>query len=571
MQLSTLIRIPQTVRNLARLREIGAVLVKYGWGDLVPRFGPAATVDRLRRRLGREPAGAPGWEALRTEQRIRMAFEELGPTFIKLGQVLATRPDLIPMSLVEELRQLQDRVPPFPAEQARAEIERELGRPIAQLFASFEDAPLAAASIAQVHRATLSDGSAVVVKVRRPGLERIIANDLDILGALASFLEDNAPETRQFSPRAIAEEFRRSIWREIDLSREARNIERFARNFRGDSAVHVPRVHLERSSRTVLTLEYIDGIKASDVAALEAAGIDRGELARRGVEFVVKQIFLHGFFHADPHPGNLFVLRDGRIAPIDMGMMGVLDRDTRDALLELLVGLLMGDAAKIVALFRRLELVDERADLSGLRRDAQELLDAYRELPLEQVDIAVLLGELFEVLARHRVQVPPDLMLTGKALATVEGVARELDPRLDPLQVMRPLVLRWYLERLADPRFLARDAIRAGEETITLLATLPRELTTVVRSLRSGQLKLVAEIGGFEQAERNRARSANRLAMSLMVSALIVGSALLLAAPFGGPFLFGVPLRSSLGVLGLLTAGVGYLMIAWGFLRSGRF
>jgi ubiquinone biosynthesis protein len=570
MQLSTLIRIPQTVRNLARVREIVRVLVKYGWGDLVPRLGPAAAIERLRRRIDRRAREAPEWETFTTEQRIRMAFEELGPTFIKLGQVLATRPDLIPMSLVEELRLLQDRVPPFPAEQARAEVERELGRPIAGLFASFDDAPLAAASIAQVHRATLEDGSPVVVKVRRPGLESVIANDLDILGAFAGLLEDNVPESRQFSPRAIADEFRRSIWREIDLTREARNIDRFARNFRGDSGVHVLRVHGALSSRGVLTLEYIDGIKASDVAALDAAGIDRKALARRGVEFVVKQIFAHGFFHADPHPGNIFVLRDGRIAPIDMGMMGVLDRDNRDALLELLVGLLLGDAGKIVALFRRLELVDERADLAGLRRDAQELLDAYRELPLEEVDIATMLGELFEVLARHRVHVPPDLMLTGKALATVEGVARLLDPRLDPMEAMRPLVLRWYLERLADPRFLARDAIRASEETLALLAVLPGELTAIVKSLARGRFRVIAEVEGQAHAVRERARGTNRLALSLMVSALLVGSAILLAAP-DGPLVFGVPANPVLGVLGLLTAGGGYLMVAWGFLRSGRF
>jgi ubiquinone biosynthesis protein len=394
MQLSTLFRIPQTVRNLQRLREIAAVLVKYGWGDLVPRLGLASGIERVRRRL----AGViedPAAEALTTEQRIRMAFEELGPTFIKLGQVLATRPDLIPMSLVEELRLLQDRVPPFPGEDAKREIERQLGRPVEQLFTRFDVVPLAAASIAQVHRATLDDGTEVVVKVRRPNLEQQIARDLDVLTSLAGLLEDNVPESRQFSPRAIADEFRRSIWREIDLTKEARNIERFARNFRGDRTVHVLRNYPQLSGKAVLTLEFIDGIKASDVATLEAAGIDRSDLARRGVEFVVKQIFQHGFFHADPHPGNIFVLRDGRIAPIDMGMMGVLDRDTRDALLELLVGLLLGDAGKIVALFRRLELVDERADLAGLRRDAQELLDVYRELPLEEVDIGAFIGELF--------------------------------------------------------------------------------------------------------------------------------------------------------------------------------
>jgi ubiquinone biosynthesis protein len=545
MQVSTLLRIPQTVRNLQRLREIAAVLVKYGWGDLVPRLGLVGGIDRLRRRLtGAAPD--PAADALTTEQRIRLAFEELGPTFIKLGQVLATRPDLIPMSLVEELRRLQDRVPPFPGDDARRERHRIEARE------------------------QLADGSEVVVKVRRPNLEQQISRDLDVLTSLAGLLEDNVPESRQFSPRAIADEFRRSIWREIDLTKEARNIERFARNFRDDPTVHVLRTYPELSGKAVLTLEFIDGIKASDVAALDAAGIDRAELARRGVEFVVKQVFEHGFFHADPHPGNIFVLRDGRIAPIDMGMMGQLDRDLRDALLELLVGVLLGDGAKIVALFRRLELVDESADLGALRRDAQEMIDAYNELPLEEVDIGAFIGELFEVLARHRVLVPPELLLTGKALATVEGVARILDPKLDPMQAMRPQVLRSYLRRLADPRFLARDAIRAGEETVTMLATLPRELTAIATALRSGRLKIQTEIEGHARAELERARSANRVSLSLLVSALIVGSAILLAAG-GGPSILGVPANGILGVLGLLTAGGGYLWIAWGYLRSGRF
>ena len=569
MQISTLFRIPQTVRNLQRLREIGAVLVKYGWGDLAPRLGLLGGIERVRRRLAgtRED---PATEALSTEQRIRMAFEELGPTFIKLGQVLATRPDLIPMSLVEELRRLQDRVPPFPGEDAKRAIEQQLGRPVEELFARFDVTPLAAASIAQVHRATLQDGTEVVVKVRRPNLETQIARDLDVLTSLAGLLEDNVPESRQFAPRAIAEEFRRSIWREIDLTKEARNIERFARNFRGDRTVHVLRNYPELSSKGVLTLEFIDGIKASNTAELEAHGIDRADLARRGVEFVIRQIFQHGFFHADPHPGNIFVLRDGRIAPIDMGMMGQLDRELRDALLELLVGVLLGDGAKIVALFRRLELVDESADLGALRRDAQEMIDAYNELPLEEVDIGTFIAELFEVLARHHVLVPPELLLTGKALATVEGLARILDPRLDPMQAMRPLVLRSYLERLADPRFLARDAIRAGEDAVTMLATLPRELTSIVSSLRAGRLKIPTEIEGYARAELERSRSANRIALSLMVSALIVGSATLLAAG-GGPSILGVPANGLLGVLGLLTAGGGYLIVAWGFLRSGRF
>jgi ubiquinone biosynthesis protein len=576
VQVSTLARLPQTLRSLQRLREILAVVTRYGWGDVVARLGPAGAIERVRARLrfrrelreGREPLDL---SACTTEQRIRMALEELGPTFVKLGQVLATRPDLIPMSLVEELRRLQDKVPPFPAAEARAAIARELGRPVEAIFARFDDRPLAAASIGQVHRATLRDGGGdVVVKVRRPNLEAVLQQDLEILVGLAGLLEENVPETRQFAPRAMAEEFRRAVQQEVDLSREARNIERFAANFRSDPTVKVLRVHKALSSRGVLTLELIDGMKANDVAAIEAAGLDRADLARRGVEFVVRQVFRDGFFHADPHPGNIFVLRDGRIAPIDMGQMGSLDPEMRDALLELIVGVLLGDAQKIVALFQRLGLVDERTDLAGLRRDAQEMLDAYRSLAIAEVDVAAFIGELFDVLTRHHVEVPPELLLMGKALATIEGVARELDPTLDPMAAMRPLVLRYYLERLADPRFLARDVVRAAEDLGALAAAAPRELRTVLAALRAGRLTFGVEIRGLAEAELERARSANRIALAVVVGALLLGSSWLLVAD-GGPVVAGIPAAWVLGVVGLLLAWGAWLFVAWGFLRSGRF
>jgi ubiquinone biosynthesis protein len=569
VQLGALVRIPRTYKNLQRLREILGVIVKYGFGDLVARLevenALALGLSLVRFRRQRR-------ELVRytTEERIRMAFEELGPTFVKLGQILATRPDLIPISLIVELRKLQDAVPPFGSEAARNQIESALGRPIAELFAEFDDAPIAAASIAQVHRARLYSGEEVAVKVRRPGLEQVIGTDLEILRGLASLLEENAPELRAYAPIEIVEEFARAITLEVDLSNEASNMQRFARNFAGDPQVHVPRLFATHSTPAVLTMEFVRGIKAKDIAGLDAAGIDRKKLAAGGVEFCLRQVFDHGFFHADPHPGNLFVLPGCVIVPIDMGMMGVLEPELVDALLELLVGILLRDAEKIARLFARLELIDDRVDRVRLRRDITALLERYASLPIGQVDVAALIGSLFEVLQRHRVRVPPELLLMGKALATVDGMARDLDPTLDPIEAVRPYVLKTWLRRLADPRFLARDWIRAASNIIETATTLPGDLRAITRDLRRGELRIATRHEGLEALVREQARSANRSLLALLVGVTTLASSILIASGTGA-LLGPLPITAWLGIAGLALAGSGFWVLAYGVLRSGRF
>jgi len=569
MQLGTLVRLPQTYKNIQRLREILAVVAKWGFGDVVARLELEGAVERTRSLLL--------WRRHReavvrytTEERIRRAFEELGPTFIKLGQILATRPDLIPMSLVFELRKLQDDVPPFDGALARRQIEDSLGRPIEAVFAHFDARPLAAASIAQVHRARLHSGDEVVVKVRRPNLETIVRTDLEIMRTLAALLEQNAPEMQQWRPVAIVEEFQRALSREVDLTNEAFHLVRFAANFAGDPHVHVPKAYLEASSDAVLTVEFIDGVKMSDLAGLERTGIDRKRLAQIGVEFCLKQVFEHGFFHADPHPGNLFVLPGEVIAPIDMGMMGSLEPGIVDALLELLVGMLMRDADKIVKLLFRLGLVDDRVDVPAMRRDVKELIDRYWAVPIGEVDVATLIGRLFEMLQRYSVVMPSELLLIGKALATVDGMARELDPELDPLRAIRPYILKQYLKRLSDPRWLARDVVDAGRGWLEAATSVPADLRTIARDLRRGDLQLRTRIEGLEGLVREQGRSANRSALAMVVAATLLGSAWLLASEIG-PRVWGLSLTGWLGLAGLLTAGGGWSLLVLGFLRSGRF
>ena len=569
MQLGTLVRLPQTYKSLQRLREILGVVAKWGFGDLVARLDLESAVERTRNlvlwRRNREAA-----VRYTTEERIRIAFEELGPTFVKLGQVLATRPDLVPMSLVLELRKLQDDVPPFDGAVARRQVEASLGRPIEEVFARFDEQPLAAASIAQVHRARLHAGDEVVVKVRRPNLEAIVRTDLEIMRALAALLEQNAPELAQWRPVAIVEEFQRALSREVDLTNEAFHLVRFAANFAGDPQVHVPKAYLEHSSEAVLVVEYIDGIKMSDLAGLERAGIDRKRLAAVGVEFSLKQVFEHGFFHADPHPGNLFVLPGEVIAPIDMGMMGSLEPEIVDALLELLVGMLLRDPERIVKLLFRLGLIDDRVDVPAMRRDVRELIDRYWAVPIGEVDVATLIGRLFEMLQRHHVVMPAELLLIGKALATVDGMARELDPELDPLRAVRPYILKQYLKRLSDPRWLARDVLDVGRGWLDAVATVPGDLRAITRDLRRGDLQLKTRIEGIEALVREQGRSANRSAMAMVLAATLLGSAWLLTSEVG-PRVLGLTLTGWLGLAGLLLTAGGWSLLVLGFLRSGRF
>jgi ubiquinone biosynthesis protein len=421
-----------------------------------------------------------------------------------------------------------------------------------------------------VHRARLRTGEEVAVKVRRPGLEQIIATDLEILRGLTALLEENAPELRPYAPRELVEEFAAAITREIDLSLEAANMERFARNFAGDPHVHVPIVYPQVSAASVLTMEFVHAAKVRDRAALEAAGIDTKKLAAVGVEFCLKQVFEHHFFHADPHPGNLFVLPGEVLVPIDMGMMGTIDASLVDALLELLVGVLLRDAGQIVRLFERQGLVDERIDRERLVRDVGEFLDRYASVPIGSVNVAALIGTLFEILQRHHVRVPAALLLIGKALATVDGMARDLDPTLDPIEAIRPYVLRAWLRRLSDPRFLARDWIEFASDTATALTSFPSDVHAILGGLRRGELALRVQAGGLETLVREQSRSANRTALALLVGATTLGSAWLLASGTG-PALGPLPITAWLGIAGLLLAGSGFWILAYGVLRSGRF
>lgn len=550
--------------NAPRIYQILKVLARHGFGDIADRVGVEGAWGGFKRRVsfGRWQGDDEALR-LRWEERARIVFEELGATYIKFGQILATRPDLIPMSLVHELRKLQDNVPPFDPAAAKQIVTEELGADVGELFQRFDNEPLAAASIAQVHRAQLKNGDEVVLKIQRPGLRRIISRDLDLLRAFATLLEQRIPEVRRWQPVAIVEEFDKSIHKEIDFGREMHNIKKFAGNFAGDPDVYVPRVYEDLCTDSVLVMEYIDGIRVNSRELFERDDLDREQISKNGIRIILEQVFVHGFFHADPHPGNMFVLPGNVVCLIDFGIMGALEQERIDELLTFLVYLLTQNAERMVRQFQRQGLVTEHMDTRGLRTDLADLMDRYMGVEVSRIDVATYIQQVFDVITRYDIVLPADLLLIGKALATIDGITRDIYPELDPVSAIRPHIMGIYFKRLTDPEFYTRDTRRALEDGLLLLQRLPREIRLIMSSLREGKLKLKwePEEQALEYMVRERNRSMNRLSFAVAIVGLAGVSSYLMVHSEGSLHL--------LGIAGYLLGGLLGLLFFYGVFRSG--
>lgn len=557
-------RMTGTYRNIKRYRQIMFVFFRYGFDDVIDRLGILHFIHLGRRIIPK--LNARELETITTAERLRFALEELGPTFIKLGQMLSVRPDLIPERFVVEFQKLQDEVPPFPVEQASAKIEKHLGAPIKQMFTYFDENPLAAASIAQVHRAVLHSGEEVVVKIQRPDIRRIIETDLNIFNNIAGLIEKYIQESEFYSPRLIVEEFAKTIRRELDFIREGRNIDRFRRNFEGDKTVYVPNVFWEFTTDHILTMEYIDGIKASELDKLEKAGYDRKQIAFNGAQAILKQIFEHGFFHADPHPGNIFVLQNNVIAPLDYGMMGSIDNEQKEAIGNMLIGVVKKDIKRILRVFQSLGILDDVSDIKNLKLDVEDFLDRYYEVPLSQLDIGKIIIELTDVIRNNRIKLPADLMLMAKAMVTEEGVGRNLDPDLDFMTLAKPYVRKIMLRRF-DPRYQFKEFTFAFDDFNSLLKVFPSEFREIIAKIKNGDLKIKFEHHGLEGFVDELEKLGNRLSLSLIITGLIIGSSLIIQLD-KGPYIFGLPV---IGMLGYLIAAILGLLLIIATVRKGRF
>jgi ubiquinone biosynthesis protein len=549
-------------RHLRRLRQIGTILVKHGFPDVVARLrlgSPIAFGRRLFRRRQREAVGEPT-----RVRRLRLALEDLGPTFIKFGQALSTRADILPPDMVAEFSKLQDAVPPLPRGTAELAIEAELGAPIGTLFSCFDPEPVAAASIAQVHRARLASGEDVAVKVRRPGIGSVIESDLSLLGQLAWLAERYLPDAHLYQPATLVRQFARSIRREQDLAREGRTIERFAEDFASDATIRLPRVYWQQSTSAVLTLEYISGTRLSDVMR-RGEGFDKPLLARRGADAVLKQILRHGHFHADPHPGNVFVMDDEVLCFLDFGIVGRIDRDMRDTLASLVAAIVRHDVERLSDVVLGLAHPAEDVNRPEFRRDLAELLDAFWDLRLSDLSMAALIRDAFAAMGRHRLHFPADLMLLIKAFVTMEGVGRQLDGSFNMVEHARPFIDQLVKERLA-PSAIAARAGELGRDAIEALQALPRDLMEVIAKARGDRLQIHFVHRNLEHLVQEMDRASNRLGFAIVIAALIVGSSLLIQIE-AGPIVYGYPL---IALLGFLTAGFLGFWLAVGILRSGR-
>lgn len=550
----------KTIRNLKRYREIISVLMAYGFGEVVARLN-LYTAYRMGRRVFRRMPPAEMSYAV----RIRKALEELGPTFIKLGQVLSMRPFLIPADLVVELTKLQDRAAPLDTEVAIGAIESNLGRKISEAFRDFDPVPVASASLSQVHYATLLDGTAVVVKIQRPGIKRVIDSDMVILRDIASLLEKHVPESRQYEPVGLVDELAKSTRREINFLYEGRNIETFARNFKDDPRIYIPRVFWNYTTKYMLTMDRISGIKITDVDALRNAGIDPVTVCHNGGEMVFKMIFNDGFFHADPHPGNLFVTSNGRIAPVDYGMVGIMSNTQMEQTAGLLSAIVSNDPPLVVYSFKKAGVLPEDINEPALETDISELITRYHRIPLAQIDMSTLSDEFFEIAHRHHIRVQSEFMVFGKALVTYEEVARLLDPDYDFINKATPYVQKMALRRYS-PKRLKRDAQIAVSELHDLITRFPEELGEFTSKLNKGKIRVGLDVIGLERLILELDKSSNRLSFALIIAAIIVGSSMIMTINVGWK-IYGVP---ALGLMGYLFAGILGAGLAISILRSGK-
>lgn len=546
---------PAVVHDLGRLRSVAGVLIRHGFGDLAHRLGMIAAVGRTERLLHWKQPLAD----LTTPQRAVRALEELGPTFVKLGQVMATRVDLFPPEWIAELERLQDQVPTVPFETLRPGLEAALGAPIGTLFGSFEETPLAAGSLAQVHGATLPDGRHVVVKIRRPGIRSVIEADLRLLARIAGVAERDLPELRRFRPRALVRQLSIALRRELDFEREGRAAERIANGQPPESGLVVPRVHWGLTRESVNVQERIVGIPAHDLALADAAGLDRARIARRGAEAMLRMILIEGFFHADPHAGNLFLLPGDRIALIDFGMVGRLSEPRRREVADLLLSLAHRDAREVR---RVLAIWTPHADGDEPLAEAlDEFLDRYHGVRLERLNLGAMLADTVALLREHRLWLPPDLAMLVKALITLEGFGRRLDPGFDMAGTAQPYLHRVLRDRYR-PRALLKRGVRVAEEFITLAAELPRTARRLLAADGRGRPRVTFDLPRLDRFGRRIDRAASRIAVGLITAALIIGTSIVMTVS-GGPTLLGLPLFGLVGFVGAVLSGVWLVASIW--------
>ncbi|WP_138495007.1 ABC1 kinase family protein [Paenibacillus pinistramenti] len=551
------------VRHLLRYRQIAAALVRNGFGYIAHELGFPEQLPFIGKKEA-APSKTRG-------ERVRLILEELGPTYIKIGQIASTRPDLLPADIVEELEKLQDHVPPFSYEEAAAIVEEELGASIEELFLDFSRVPLAAASIGQVHEAVLPDGARVAVKVQRPDVDKMMRIDLDILLELARAAEDRLEWAKRYRLREVADEIAKVLTEELDYTLEARNGEKIAAQNApsGQIKVRVPGLHWEYCTRRVLTMEFLTGIKLSDTKRLNAAGVDRRELARRIASLMFHQILVEGFFHGDPHPGNFLVLPGGELAMLDFGMAGRLSPGMKQHFATMVISLRNQSSKGILRAISAMGIVPEDADEARLFDDVEQLREKYYNVPLSKVRLGEAVNDLFKVAFRHRIVLPSELTLVGKALLTMEGVVTALDPEISIFDIAEPYGVRLLKERI-NPVNVFRKWSDKIPDYWDLLTDVPKNIKVLSGLVKKGKIRVELSAPELNSFLRRLDRVSNRLSFSIVLlsfSILMTGLIIASALSSQQSILWNFPVIE----IGLIISGLLVFWLVYAIFRSGRF
>jgi len=547
---------------LKRYGQIIEVLQKYGFGYIVDQIGLSSIRDLTYKFKNKDKANRLNTSG---PVRVRKIFEELGPTYIKLGQLLSMRHDLVPLEYAKEFEKLQDETPSFEFEEVELIISEELGHPIEELFDRFDIKPLACASIGQVHRAKIKNGDEVVVKVQRPGIKEVIESDLDIMYSIARLVDEHMPEARLYRPIEIVDELSRSILAEIDYTQEGWNTDRFAGNFKDNTQVHIPKVYWDYTNTRVLTLEYIKGIKGSRMELLEKRGFDRGNIAFVVGRAFMQQVFEDGFFHADLHPGNILIMEDGTVAFLDFGMTGHLSPEISDIFLDGIVALVKGDSSTFIELLRDMGCVESHADTRSLKVDIESFRSKYYGKSLKKLDASIIIEELIGILREHKVTIPHNIALLVRGIVAVESFGLIIDPNFNFNKILEPYAKNEMKERF-NPQNLARRTYCSISGWSRLLQKAPIKISHILDHAENGYLRI-----RFESEDANRVISeidaaSNRLSFSLVISAMIIASSLVIQTDMK-PSVWGVPL---LGTFSFFIASVFGMWLVYNIFRTGR-
>lgn len=556
----------QQLQELNRLRNIAEILTRNGLSALVEQTELGRFLPRRWRRRSPQDEEV---EKLSLAERVRRTLEDLGPTYIKLGQLLSGRGDLLPPGFTEELTKLLDSAPAFPYEKAAAQIEHELGGPPEAIFASFEREPIAAASIGQVHRATLLSGERVVVKVQRPHIEQTVKSDLDVLMRQAQFWERHSEIARSYNVSEIVEELGYALRNEMDYTSEAQNIDRFYQAYTDHPTIRIPKVYWQYTTRRVIVMEELVGIKLTDLDRLRREKYDLPAIAHVGTDFYLKQVFEDGFFHADPHPANLMVV-DDKLAVLDFGMVAFVSHRLRDQLGDLLVSIISQEAERATTVLVRMGVVTRATNLRELERDLQRMMGRYLGLPLHQMDVAQILSEIFGIAFMHHIRLPSDFAMLIRTMLILNGVGNQLDPDYRLVQALEPFVRELVSKKLSIQR-LGSNALRTMDSLGLMLQRFPTRLDDLWDQLDEGELTVGVSVRDLKMIIQRVDRIANRIAFSLIVAALIVGSALILMGGADIMALFKIPgldIAIPVAQVSFILAGLTGAWLLWSIIRT---